>query len=118
MAIPIPIIDSITIVPPEVKECETAVITIMAHDPTPAWEVVPDLLVANRQGVVDPDRMIIRPVAITPLVYDLDVLIDGTGEVFPDPTHPNVFIYHAPCPNDPTHNPITHVTEPTAPHVH
>jgi hypothetical protein len=113
----LPIIVSKTAVPPEIHECETSTITIVARDPTVTGDVTLQLRVANGLGEVTPDTVVVRLAGGGPLVYTC-VLAEGEkGQVLSDPTRPGVFIYVAPCPDDPNHDPTTHDTLPV-PHPH
>lgn len=114
----LPIIIEKRVEPPEIHECETATITIIARDPT-GREVPLKISVANGQGEVTPDTVTVRIAGGGPLMYEVTFkeLGPNQGEIIPDPVRPNVFTYFAPCPNDPNHDPTTHVTLP-APHTH
>ena len=121
-----PVIISKIVEPSIIHECEASVITIVAHDPgaTVEREVLLQLRVANGAGEVTPDivKVTVLGEGSSPLTYGLTIV--GTnppgmplGEVIPDPTRPGVFVYQAPCPNDPNHNPATHETLPES-HPH
>ena len=117
-----PIIDSITVAPPEIKECEAAIVTFIAHDPTPGTpprDVTLELRVTNALGEVTPGAVTVHLVGSDPgpLTYSLTVPEGEKGQVFQDPVQLNVFTYVAPCPLDPNHDPITHITE-ALPHTH
>lgn len=122
----LPVIDSKVAEPSVIHECEASVITIVAHDPgaTVEREVLLELRVANGAGEVTPDIVKVKVLGegSGPLTYALTIV--GTnppgmplGEIIPDPTRPGVFVYQAPCPDDPNHNPATHETL-AGPHNH
>ena len=103
-----PIITSVTVDPPAISECESATITIIANE-TVSGDIVLLLTVTNTLGEATLRDVIVPMTGSGPLTYSI---VASQGTVEQHPTQPNVFTYHAPCPDDPTHDPITHTNHP------
>lgn len=87
-----PIIDSISIVPPTLSPGQTAIITILAHDPDST--TIPLLVSVSDLAGHSVTAAVSLPIG-DPLTYSVTIQ-SGGGTISRDPTRPNVFLYTAP----------------------
>ena len=104
-----PQIVSITVDPPVIHECETATITIIATE-TISGDITLKLTVSNELGETTLRDVIVSLAGAGVLTYALTAPV---GTVTQHPTQPHIFLYRAPCPTDPAHDPLTHTTDHT-----
>lgn len=97
-----PQIHSVNVDPVVVPECGMATITINATDPD--HQVI--TLTSTVTDQTGQSASVTNTLQISgPLTYGVTA---SAGTVMQDPAKPNVFIYQAPCPPDPNHDPNTH----------